>query len=79
MKKSPRTIFGELSIQDVVRLSGYPYPTVWRHASGKRNVSPEAALRYERTLGIPRSELRPDLWPPEDGTSSSPAPAKEAV
>ncbi len=25
------------------------------------------AIFYEEKLGIPRSELRPDLWPPEEG------------
>ena len=55
--------FTELTLLEVVRLSGFPYSTVWRHVSGKRKISAEAALVYEKTLGVPREKLRPDLWP----------------
>lgn len=41
-----------------------PYTTIWQHATGRRRVTGEAALRYEKYLGIPKSTLRPDLWPP---------------
>jgi len=30
--------------------------------AGQRQASPKLALRVEKTLGIPRAHLRPDLW-----------------
>ncbi len=41
---------------------GIPYDTLAKHARGARRVGLAAAARYERLLGIPRSELRPDVW-----------------
>lgn len=43
---------------------GIRYDTVWSQFTGRRGISPEMALEYEAKLGIPRSEMRPDLWPP---------------
>ena len=51
-----------LTVADVVRMTRLPYMTVRQHALGDRHVSAESALRYERLLGVPRWELRPDLW-----------------
>lgn len=53
-----------LTVMAVSREFGIPYMTIYQHLKGKREVSPAAAIRYEISLGIPRSELRPDLWPP---------------
>ena len=43
---------------------GIPLATVQKHYYGSRNVGIKSVLKYEEILGIPRSELRPDLWPP---------------
>ena len=43
---------------------GAPYQTLYKQYRGDRNVGVQSALLYEQLLGIPRSELRPDLWPP---------------
>lgn len=43
---------------------GVPYHNIFKQYQGIRNVGPKAAILYEEVLGIPRSELRPDLWPP---------------
>ena len=53
--------------------SGIPYITLVQHANNVRRVSPAMAVRYEELLGIPRWELRPDLWcgPEEDGGERS--------
>ena len=51
-----------LTMSDAVH-AGISRQTVWFHWHGKRKVSCDSALIYERALGIPRSELRPDLWP----------------
>ena len=45
---------------------GISYNTIAKHIQGKRNIGVRAALRYEKLLGIPRWELRPDLWDPPE-------------
>lgn len=42
--------------------AGIPYCSIWQQYRGMRPVGAQAAIRYERLLGIPREELRPDLW-----------------
>lgn len=54
-----------LSVNQASKTSGINYDTIWKHKRGEREVSPEMAILYEEKLSIPRSELRPDLWPPE--------------
>lgn len=44
------------------RAMGLPYERFYSHFTGIRNISAESAILYERVLGIPRYELRPDLW-----------------
>jgi DNA-binding transcriptional regulator YdaS (Cro superfamily) len=41
----------------------------WR--SGGRKVSINSAIAIEEKLGIPRHELRPDIWPPPQSTGRS--------
>ena len=41
---------------------GIPYDTLCKHIQGTRKVGVKAAIRYEKLLGIPRWETRPDLW-----------------
>lgn len=36
---------------------------VYRHCRGQK-IPGESAIIYSKKLGIPLSELRPDLWPP---------------
>lgn len=52
-----------LSVNQAFQMSGICYDIIWKHKRGKRGVSPEMAILYEKKLGIPRYELRPDLWP----------------
>lgn len=54
-----------ISVNEASKASGIRYDTIWKHCQGMRGVSAKMAVRYEAKLGIPRSELRPDLWPPE--------------
>ena len=49
---------------------GAKYQTLYKQYLGERNVGPRAAILYERILGIPRSETRPDLWPPTEAEVS---------
>lgn len=59
-------IFSEkaLTVANASRMSGIPYVTISQHLKGQRRISPELAILYEQMLGISRSILRPDLWPP---------------
>lgn len=52
-----------LSVARASKLSGIPYWTIYQHKRGWRAISAESALKYEQTLGISKSDLRPDLWP----------------
>jgi len=56
-----------ISVSEAARKPGCKRATVYKHYTGERNVGAMAALIYEQALGIPRSELRPDLWPTPDG------------
>lgn len=48
------------------KIKGIHYTYSLRHYKGERQISANHALIYERELGISRSELRPDFWPPEE-------------
>ena len=54
-----------LSCLDAAK-KGVPYHNLYKQYRGLRGVGPAAAILYERILDIPRSELRPDLWPPQE-------------
>lgn len=59
--------------------AGMSYQTVWCHLRGTRKVSAQNALNYERLVGIPRWELRPDLWEsPLEPVSTKPTAEKTA-
>ena len=51
-----------LTIPKAAREYGVSEITLRQHIKGQRNVSPEMAILYERVFGIPRENLRPDLW-----------------
>lgn len=51
---------------------GMPYQSVYRQYHGTRKLSAEYAITYEQVLGIPREELRPDLWPPTEAAPTMP-------
>ena len=53
-----------LKLKDLIGKDGICYAHACRHYSGERAVSAEYAVKYEAQLGIPRYELRPDLWSP---------------
>lgn len=53
------------TFQELARLTGInSRATVCQHCNGKRGISPDSARKYHQALGIPLSELRPDIWPP---------------
>ena len=60
-----------LTLAEAVK-RGVPYHALYKQLKGERSVGVVCALRYHRVLGIPLSELRPDIWPgeaPADGRS----------
>ena len=70
----PQRKFYGFSVKDAAALSGFPYVTVWRHLNNQRNISPEAAIRYHSTLGVPLA----DIWPPTSPNTPT-EPEEEAV
>ena len=54
-----------LDIMDAAKFSGISYSTIYQHCIGKRDISPKMAIKYEKIFKIPKSFLRPDIWPPE--------------
>ena len=67
-----------LTIKRAVEM-GANYQTLWKHCRDERRVGPQSALLYERILGIPRSELRPDLWPPATATPATQRGGEDAA
>jgi hypothetical protein len=51
----------KLTYDELAVLAGGAKASVWRHCSADR-IPGEASFVYHRTLGIPLSELRPDLY-----------------
>lgn len=51
-----------LTLADAVK-AGCPYHALYKQLKGERTVGVVCALRYHKVLGIPLSELRPDIWP----------------
>jgi len=58
-----------LTLADAVRL-GLPYHALYKQLKGERAVGVTCALRYHEVLGIPLSELRPDIWRPSEEEKS---------
>ena len=58
-----------VSVKEAAK-KGIPYCSVWQQWKGRRPVGSQAAVRYEKLLGIPRWELRPDLWDPPAGAQA---------
>lgn len=52
--------------------AGFAKHVAWKHCHASK-IPAESAAKYSDTLGIPRSELRPDLWPPTAAPATSPS------
>lgn len=49
-----------------------------RYCRGEQQIGAEHAVCLHKTLGIPLSDLRPDLWPPEkEGSNGADRPDGE--
>jgi DNA-binding transcriptional regulator YdaS (Cro superfamily) len=60
----------KLTYKELAEIVNLNPSSVYFHCSGKRSISAESALLYEKNLGIPRHKLRPDLWPEPVNTPS---------
>lgn len=66
--KTVKEIFEKYGVtRAACRRCGMNYQTVQSHYNGTRQMKAEQALAYEKLMGIPRWELRPDLWEPPHG------------
>ena len=64
-----------LTVMEALK-QGLPYSTVRKHWLGERELGLKSVIRYEQILGIPRSELMPELFTPT--VPSIPSEPKEA-
>lgn len=55
-----------LPFKTAYKATGLNSSTVSKHYRGLLAISAKDAILYEKALGIPRSELRPDFWPTND-------------
>jgi plasmid maintenance system antidote protein VapI len=55
-----------LTVADLVRITGVPYMNIRHHVKGRNLPSVDAALKYERLLGIPISS-----WSKEESSNSN--------
>jgi DNA-binding transcriptional regulator YdaS (Cro superfamily) len=53
-----------ISIQEMIAKTGYSASTVSSWNYNMRQPSVKAALKIEKVIGIPRHDLRPDIWQP---------------
>lgn len=54
-----------LSCAELAKLLGVAEPTARSLENGTRRITAERAAEIERATGIPRHELRPDIYPVE--------------
>lgn len=66
MESLLKRAFGKrgLKKKDLCHKDGICYAHAVRQYEGERKISAAYAIKYEEIFGIPRSELRPDLWTP---------------
>ena len=62
-----------LQMKDLSGVPGLCYSLARRHYIGEKNLTARYAIIYERLFGIPRAELRPDLWPAPDPSTLKPS------
>ncbi|MGE4297003.1 MAG: hypothetical protein AB7E47_03150 [Desulfovibrionaceae bacterium] len=51
-----------LSFNKLGEMVGKNRGHVWRHCKDAQGIDAASAIHYERTIGIPRAALRPDLF-----------------
>ena len=52
----------DMPLSEAAKLIGVSTTIVWQWENGTRRVSAERAVEIERITGIPREQLRPDLF-----------------
>lgn len=67
MTKHPITRYREerdMTLEQFAALLGLRAPAICKWEKGGRKISAERAVEIEQRVGIPRHELRPDLFSP---------------
>lgn len=54
-----------LTLQQFGEMVGLRKALVWKYENGRLRVPAELVPKIEEATGIPRHQLRPDLWPRE--------------
>lgn len=50
----------------LARMIGIPQSSIWKWLHKSKKVPAEKVLLVEELTGVPRSELRPDIYPPKE-------------
>jgi len=58
----------------VARLLGVSQPSVWKWLAKKKPLPAEHVLAIEAATGVPKEQLRPDIYRPEDTTGQPAVP-----
>lgn len=57
-----RAIAAAGGVHKLAELADVSVPAVYFWKSGKRQITPESAIKLERATGVPRAEFRPDIF-----------------
>jgi hypothetical protein len=55
------------------------YSSFWCIITGRKRASAELAVKLSASTGIPKSTIRPDLWPPRKTRQTSEEPQIQAA
>lgn len=53
------------------RLLGVSQPTVWEWLNKGKSLPAEHVLAVEAATGVPKEQLRPDIYPPFEGEADN--------
>ena len=59
---TPDNIWKEIKVYDLAKKIGISPKSIYSWKKRKNGIPPLRAIEVEQITGIPRSELRPDLW-----------------
>jgi len=63
-----------MPIRDLQNRVGFKsYSQFWCIITGRTRATAEVAVKIHNETGIPKSTIRPDLWPPRKSRQSDPA------
>jgi DNA-binding transcriptional regulator YdaS (Cro superfamily) len=63
-----------MQIRELQKICGFKsYSQFWCVVTGRSRATAEVAVKIAAATGIPKSTIRPDLWPPRKSRRSDPA------